>query len=38
MNDILNQSTVVEKYVLFNPDNDEVDYLLDKVVKDCRKK
>ena len=38
MNDILNQSTVVKKYEIKNPDFDEVAYLLDKVIKGFRKK
>ena len=37
MNGILNQSTVVKQYELIDPLIDEVDYLLDKVKKDCRK-
>ena len=38
MNGILNQSTVVKEYEFNNADIDEVDYLLDKIIKDCRKK
>ena len=38
MNGILNQSTVVKEYEFINPDIDEVDSLIDEVIKDCRKK
>ena len=38
MNGILNQSTVVKEYDFFDPDINKVDYQLDKVSKDCRKK
>ena len=37
MNGVLNQSTVVKEYELFHPAIGEVDYLLDEVIKDCRK-
>ena len=37
MNRILNQSTIVKEYEFTKPENDEVDYLLDKVIEDCRK-
>ena len=38
MNGILNQSPVVKEYEFIKPEIDEVDYLLDKVIEDCRKK
>ena len=38
MNGILNQSSVVKEYEFIKPENDEVDNLLDKVIKDCRKR
>ena len=38
MNGILNQSIVVKGYDFNNPDIDEVDFLLDKVNKNCRRK
>ena len=38
MNGILNEITVVKEYEFIRPEIDEVDYLLDKIMKDCRKK
>ena len=32
----MNQSTVVEDYEFIIPDNDELDYLVHKIFKDCR--
>ena len=34
----MNQSTVVKEHEFIDPDIDEVDYLLDKVIKHCREK
>ena len=38
MNDILEESFIVKEYEFVEPEIDEVDYLLDKVVKECRRK
>ena len=35
MNDILNESIVVKEDENIEPEIDEVDYLFDKVIKDC---
>ena len=37
MNDIINEKAIVEEYEFIKPEFDEVDYLLDKVIKDCKK-
>ena len=36
LNGILNESTFVKEYEKIEPENDEVDYILDKVIRDCR--
>ena len=38
MIDILIQSTLVKEIEFFNPNFDEVDYLLNEVIKDCSSK
>ena len=38
MNGILNESKIVKEYESNKPEVDEVEYLLDKVNKDCKKK
>ena len=38
MNGLLNESIVVKKYDFEKPDIHEIDYLLDDIIKDCRKK
>ena len=38
MNGILNESTVVKEYDFNEPDNHEVEYLLDDINKVCRNK
>ena len=38
MNGILNGSTVVKEYNFNEPDDHEIDYLLDDIIKDCRNK
>ena len=34
----MNESNIVEEYEYFNPENDEVDFILDKVITDCWRK
>ena len=38
MNGILNESTVVKEHDFNEPDIQEIDYLLDDIIKDCRTK
>ena len=37
MNGKLNESDVTKEYEFIKPETNEVDYLLDKVIKDCKK-
>ena len=34
----MNESGIFKEYVFIKPEIDETDYLLDKVIKDCKKK
>ena len=36
MNGILNESTVAEEYDFIKPDIQEIEYLFDDILKDCR--
>ena len=38
MNGIMNENGTAKEYDFFKPENDQVDYLLDKVIKDCSQK
>ena len=38
MNDVMNENNILKQHEFIKPEIDEVDFLLDKVIKDCKKK